>query len=1470
MPTPTHALAHPAPSTNNLADVHRSAQQEQPTCQLGRCDNGICHPELIKTLAAVNTASKTHPPSTFNPFPSHPLCAHTITTQPPTSSFRLVPQSFFNPDLKKYHHDKGPATTAKHREYIIGQSLAFQVQRLAYPICSFPRGILAFIQGNEPVLFLPRSAAHEQGPRTLYTALHCTAPHRAAPYHREGTTPLQPFWFWGGLPIFPSLESYPNQTPAYPSRERQAPGRFPSGQSQAFNSTGTILRPQLAPDSFPCRVDKHPGRRPALPAALRRTNPAASQTDPISCRLHTLPLRIPDISRRVSHLTRPDLAVLQGQPVKDAVINPPRILHKRMIKPLYFSWGNLAGRSLTPSSSSSGNRTMTPQTVERRYSRPTSVQTNNLNNTSTHNQQPSMPGSAISASSATSSSRQGSPLMSPDATAVMTSSSSVQPSPEPLRGQDFDDATPSGSFQLPESLLCRRTSNTSLPQSLSSTAPSAVEPLPAKSGGLIRRLSNRAARPFTRRRPSSAASTSRDGSVGPGMLRRRSDSNATAPPEFPLVPTDSEDESIYEPDECRSQLTFDGSLKESPSNSTPASVAGSTPSGNATAGPVIPFQLLKGTWIRKVSKKNRAKRFVLVLEPDAARISWDKSRPHKCLYIDDIKEIRTGTDIRQYRLDFGVPESEESRWFSVLYAVPDKSKSKMMHLVADDASVFSNWVTTLEAISKHRQDLMASLMAFNDRAIRDYWRSEMAKQFADKPHSPDEEELDYEGVQNVCRKLHIHASPSQLFAKFHAADATKTGRLNYFEFQSFVGFMKRRDDIRSLYQSLAENPEAGLSLDEFLSFLRDVQGEDIETDLPAWEAIYAKLSRKFRPRDAERSGAIAHSDSPRMNDAAFAAYLTSTFNLPLKTEPKEYTLDRPINEYFISSSHNTYLLGRQVAGLSSVEGYIAALARGCRCVEVDCWNGADGQPTVNHGRTLTTSISFQETMTTINKYAFVKTHYPLWISLEVHCNPQQQAIMSRIMKETFGSRLVTEPLDPSSDKLPSPEQLKDRILIKVKKPQLKEEPKAPEPGRRRGNSLTSPYSKPIQLDNALIPPLSLPQSPLLGPSTSSRRLVGKTRVNTITEGEVKETLSSSSTSDNDSAGERVPARRSSNKTVKVLGDLGVYCAGVKFRGFDTPDAKAYNHIFSFMESSFEKHGKPKEAKHAMDRHNMRYLMRVYPDGIRYTSTNFDPLHYWRRGVQMAALNWQTFDSGMQINQAMFDSGTDRSGYVLKPSELREIQVMPEGWSGKRERKEVSFSIGVISAQQLMRPNGMPANRTVDPYVEVEVFHANDKRNKKEADPTVSLATDSPLKYRTRVIRENGFNPAFNDRFDFRVTTKYPDLIFVRWSVKLSHNGEAYNEKPPVATFTAKLSGLKAGYRTLPLFDHNGEQYLFSTLFCNIKMGPVNSVLLDCPGDQPDTSGKLRGLGRTITRFNRPNNVSPKSSLDRSSFESPQP
>ncbi|RKO88566.1 phosphatidylinositol-specific phospholipase C [Blyttiomyces helicus] len=68
-------------------------------------------------------------------------------------------------------------------------------------------------------------------------------------------------------------------------------------------------------------------------------------------------------------------------------------------------------------------------------------------------------------------------------------------------------------------------------------------------------------------------------------------------------------------------------------------------------------------------------------------------------------------------------------------------------------------------------------------------------------------------------------------------------------------------------------------------------------------------------------------------------------------------------------------------------------------------------------------------------------------------------------------------------------------------------------------------------------------------------------------------------------------------------------------------------------------------------HNMQYLTRIYPATIRVTSSNYDPVPHWEAGCQMVAMNYQTFDKGMQLNQAMF-AVNGKCGYVLKPEELR--------------------------------------------------------------------------------------------------------------------------------------------------------------------------------------------------------------------------
>src|SRR5690606_22033147 len=62
-----------------------------------------------------------------------------------------------------------------------------------------------------------------------------------------------------------------------------------------------------------------------------------------------------------------------------------------------------------------------------------------------------------------------------------------------------------------------------------------------------------------------------------------------------------------------------------------------------------------------------------------------------------------------------------------------------------------------------------------------------------------------------------------------------------------------------------------------------------------------------------------------------------------------------------------------------------------------------------------------------------------FLSLEVHCSLEQQVTMAELLNSTLGDVLVTEPFMTNSFVLPSPEDLKNRILVKVKGSKTHEE-----------------------------------------------------------------------------------------------------------------------------------------------------------------------------------------------------------------------------------------------------------------------------------------------------------------------------------------------------------------------------------------------------------------------------------------------
>jgi len=100
---------------------------------------------------------------------------------------------------------------------------------------------------------------------------------------------------------------------------------------------------------------------------------------------------------------------------------------------------------------------------------------------------------------------------------------------------------------------------------------------------------------------------------------------------------------------------------------------------------------------------------------------------------------------------------------------------------------------------------------------------------------------------------------------------------------------------------------------------------------------------------------------------------------------------------------------------------------------VDIYDG-DTEPMIFHGKTFTSKVSLREVCLAIAKYGFVASPYPIIISAEIHCSLPFQDLIAEIMHEVFGVRLVSAPVGdrPKIERLPSPEELKGRILLKAK------------------------------------------------------------------------------------------------------------------------------------------------------------------------------------------------------------------------------------------------------------------------------------------------------------------------------------------------------------------------------------------------------------------------------------------------------
>ncbi|XP_074498392.1 1-phosphatidylinositol 4,5-bisphosphate phosphodiesterase eta-1 isoform X8 [Sebastes fasciatus] len=738
-----------------------------------------------------------------------------------------------------------------------------------------------------------------------------------------------------------------------------------------------------------------------------------------------------------------------------------------------------------------------------------------------------------------------------------------------------------------------------------------------------------------------------------------------------------------------------------------------------------------------------------------------------------------------------------------------------LDLVTTNAEEARTWITGLRY-------LMAGISDEDSLAKRQRTHDQWLKQTFEEADKNGDGLLNIEEIYQLLHKLNVNLPRRKVKQMFQEADTDdQQGTLTYEEFSVFYKMMSMRRDLFLLMMAYSDRKDH-LTPEELANFLRNEQ--KMANVTPEY---IAEIVEKFELSDENKQRGV-------MGIEGFTSFMRSPtcdiFN-PLHHEVNQ-DMEQPLCNYFIASSHNTYLTGDQLLSHSKTDMYAWVLQSGCRCVEVDCWDGPDGEPMVQHGYTLTSKIPFKSVIGTINKYAFINNQYPVILSIENHCSIQQQKKIAQYLREIFGHKLdVRDSLSRDSNTLPSPQSLQGKILIKGKSLPAYLSADAEE-GEVSDDDSADEIEEDFKLKNSNLS-FSFPSFPqdnghhqveshirkkldsLLKESRigdkedtdsfSIRALLRATHqglqknLRQSSKGVLKKSQSRSfittlkqkrhsksrltcqsvdkeedvqERSGREAGGQfnRGGRKRKTMKLSRDLSNLVVFTNSVASQ--ECLNEGTPGDVLSFSETRAQSLVNHKAEQFLA--FNQRQLSRIYPSAYRIDSSNFNPQFYWNVGCQLVALNYQTEGRMMQLNRAKFmvNGGI---GYVLKPPPMCKGSFNSFSDDPLPACPKKQLILKIISGQQLPKPpDSMLGDRgeIIDPFVEVEI---------------IGLPVDC-CKEQTRVVDDNGFNPVWEETLSF--TLHMAEVVLVRFLV--------WDHDPIGRDFigqrTVAFSSLMPGYR----------------------------------------------------------------------------
>ncbi|KAI5745124.1 hypothetical protein M8J76_008422 [Diaphorina citri] len=641
-------------------------------------------------------------------------------------------------------------------------------------------------------------------------------------------------------------------------------------------------------------------------------------------------------------------------------------------------------------------------------------------------------------------------------------------------------------------------------------------------------------------------------------------------------------------------------------------------------------------------------------------------------------------------------------------------------------------------------------------------------------------------------------------------DAISLSKFTFEEFFTFYKNLTNRIEVEKIFDQIcgSSGKRKFMTATQFIDFLNNTQRDPRLNEIlhPYVSPDVAKaLILEYEPNKQNASRSQLSLDG-------FLNYLMSADNPVIPTNRLElnHDMDQPLSHYFINSSHNTYLTGHQLTGKSSVEMYRQCLLSGCRCVELDFWNGRTDEPVIVHGYTFVPEIQAKDVIEAIAESAFKTSDYPVILSFENHCNTKQQAKIAQYCRDYFKDMLLDTPLDShkleAGVHLPPPNLLKRKIIIKNKKKHHHHHKKKiiniiPTPVVATDPVVTTEEtSTPVTGEEATLNVTTNGETAVTPVGHAPPLKESSKESSQDGEEEEEDDVSTSGDDEDEAAGSedmklQLEGKPSVDKVTSAketeagaeISALVNYVQPIHFISFENAEKKNRHYEMSSFD---EKQATIllKERPIEFVNYNKHQLSRVYPAGTRFDSSNFMPQVFWNAGCQLVALNYQTMDLAMQLNMGIFEYN-QRCGYLLKPEFMRrqDRRFDPFAESTVDGIIAGTVSVHVISAQFL-------TDRRAGVYVEVDMY---------------GLPADTVRKkFRTKIVPNNAINPVFDEEpFVFKKVV-LPDLASLRIAA-FEDSGRLIGHR------ILPVVGLCPGYRHVGLRNEAGQPLPLATLFMQI-------------------------------------------------------